>query len=165
MQLSNIPRIDAMPSGTIAIDSTGVIVARAPDVINIQNYAYKAEVASIAAGATATDVVNVEADADFIWCKTTMAAYIANASVTHSSRVVPLVKVQIRETGAGREFFRDPLPMDTFAGTGDSPAILPIAQKLIKSSTLQFAFENFNASATYVNLFLVLQGYKVYTNA
>ena len=123
---------------------------------------YHALVSSIASGASASTSFNIRAHADFEIHKISYMTDIAGAVQTESSRVLPLVTVQITDTGAGKEFFDDPVPIPAICGTGPWPHYLPGPRRVAAKSTLQFTFYNYSAATTYANLYLLLDGVEVY---
>lgn len=124
------------------------------------NYAYEFEVASIASGATARDQINIDSDSNFHWMKGSCFGAVASAGQTDSSRVIPLINIQLTDTGSGRQLFSNPVPISTFFGTGEIPMILPLTQMFKPNSTIICEFENFDAAQTYTDVRLLLIGFK-----
>ena len=125
-------------------------------------FVYEAEVVAIPiAGGVATDTIQIQADADFIWQKATYQADIAGAAVTDATRVIPNVLVQITDTGSNRQLFFNPLPIPNIFGTGRVPFILPNPRLFIKTSTIQIDFTSFEAAIT-PTIRLSFIGYKFY---
>lgn len=125
------------------------------------NYVYEAESLALASGGISQDTINIEADADFVWTKGTFQADIAAATQTDSTRVIPNVTVQIKDTGSARTFFNAPIPIQSVFGTGEIPFILPVSQRMRLNTTFVVDFVNFDIAATY-NIRLAFIGYKVY---
>lgn len=130
--------------------------------IERHNYAYEFNIASIASGGDAQDSLNIDTDSRFNWIKSAFFVDIAGAAQTYSSRVQPLVTVQLTDTGSGRQFFSDAVPIPTYFGSGEIPMILPLRQMFKPNATLKADFNNYSAATTYANLRLVLIGYKEY---
>ena len=124
-------------------------------------YTYEAGVDAIAVGASANDVINIEADADFILQKLTFYADIAGAAQTSGTRIVPNVTVQITDTGSGRQLMSNPIPIPAIFGSGELPFILPNPRLFRKNSTIQIAFTSFEAAIT-PDVLLCFIGYKIY---
>ena len=133
------------------------------DVQNVRRdfYIYEAEALALAAGASANDIVAIEADSDFIMQKLTYQADIAAASYTDSTRPIPLVTIQLIDSGSGRQLMQNPIPVSSFMGNGELPFILPNPRKFLRNSTIQVAFTNFDAATAY-NIRLAFIGYKIY---
>ena len=127
-------------------------------------YIYEAEALAIAPAGTANDVINIEADSDFILQKMTYEADIAAAAYTFTTNPIPLITIQITDTGSGRQLMQQPVPVNSFMGDGKLPFYLPNPRKFLRNSTIQIAFVNFDAAVTY-NLRLAFIGYKIYGTA
>ena len=124
-------------------------------------YTYEAAVNAIAVGANANDIINIEADADFILQKLTFWADIAGAAQTAATRVLPNVSVQITDTGSGRQLMSNPIPIPAIFGSGELPFILPNPRLFRRNSTIQIAFTSFEAAIT-PDILLCFIGYKIY---
>lgn len=127
-------------------------------------YIYEAEALGIAPAGTANDVINIEADSDFILQKLTYETDIAAAAYTFTTNPIPLITIQITDTGSGRQLMQQPIPVNSFIGDGKLPFYLPNPRKFLRNSTIQIAFVNFDAAITY-NLRLAFIGYKIYGTA
>lgn len=127
-------------------------------------YIYEAEAIGLASGASTNDVVNIEADSNFILQKLAYQADIAAAAFVAETRPIPNVTLQIIDTGSGRQLMQNPIPIPSFFGTGELPFILPNPRLFMRNSTIQVAFTNFDATVTY-NIRLAFIGYKVYGTA
>lgn len=125
-------------------------------------YTYEAQALALAAAGNANDEINIEADSDFIMQKLSYQADIAAAAFTDSTRPIPNVTIQIIDTGSGRQLMQNPIPIPSLFGTGELPFILPNPRKFLRNSTIQVAFNNFDAAVAY-NVRLAFIGYKIYT--
>jgi len=124
-------------------------------------YIYQEDFAAVAPNNSATGSIQIQADSDFILQKLTYFADIAAAAQTADSRVVPLMTLQIIDTGSGRNLIETPAPIPSFFGTGELPFILPTPRVFFARSTITLNVANFDAAATY-NLKLSFIGYKAY---
>lgn len=124
-------------------------------------FIYQEDFSSLANGASATGSINIQADSDFVVQKLTFLADIAAAVQTDSSRVVPLITIQITDTGSGRNLMESPAPISNVFGTGEIPFILPQPKLLLARSTVAISVANFSASTTY-NLRISFIGHKVF---
>jgi hypothetical protein len=125
-------------------------------------YAYEVLFASIAPGVTAVGQIPIENDADFKCLAGTFDASIANAAYTDSTRPIPLCNVQIRNTGTGRAFFNQAVPVSAVFGTGQRPFLWPVPKLMKMRSLFEFTVTNTSVATTYTNLHLVLVGIKQY---
>jgi hypothetical protein len=128
---------------------------------NTDWYVYRAFVDSIAAAGSATSSINIRAHADFVLHKISFFADIAGAVQTDSSRVLPLVTLQLTDTGSGKQFFSDTIPVPALMGSGQLPHILPGPRRIAANSTIQFNWYNYSAATTY-DIYAVLEGVEVY---
>ena len=124
-------------------------------------FVYEAETVAIATGANATDTIQIQADADFIWQKAAFESDIAGAAQTANTAVVPNVLIQITDTGSNRQLFFNPIPIVNVFGRGILPFILPNPRLFIKTSTIQIDFTSFEAAIT-PTVRLSFIGYKFY---
>lgn len=130
-------------------------------------YTYEAEVRSLAAGASANDIINIEADSNFIMQKLTTFSTIGafpGGVTTEATRDIPQVTIQLNDTGSGRNLNSNPVPIDNIFGTGQRPFILPNPRVFLRNSTIQVSFTNFSAATIY-NIILTFIGYKLYVTA
>jgi len=125
-------------------------------------YVYTLSLANIIAGAVETDVVNIENDSQFVWTKTSYFVDIAGAVQTDSSRVIPLINVQITDSGSARQFFDEPQAINSIAGQGNIPFILPSPFVFNNNANINASFSNFSAATDYANLKISLHGFRVY---
>jgi len=124
-------------------------------------YVYTVLFAALLAGTAQTEIIQIQADADFKWIKGTYQADIADAAFVESTQPVPNVTVQITDTGTGKALFQTPIPIPTIFGRGTLPFILPIARIFSARSAMQFQANNYDAAVDY-NIYLQLIGMKVW---
>ncbi len=125
-------------------------------------FAYTLAFAALGAGAASQGAIQIQADSDFELSKFTMFADIAAADETEATRVLPLVTIQITDTGTGRSLFSSPLPIPAIMGDGRIPFILPVPKIFSANASVAVQVANFNAATTY-NLRLLLIGAKIFT--
>ena len=112
---------------------------------------------------TATQFINLDADSDFYCVALSYAASIADAVLTESTNVLPLVRVQITDTSTGKALMNSPLPLYAMMGDGKRPYRLARPRVFLANGTIQLAFTSFVAAATtYSDLQIIFHGYKVY---
>ncbi len=125
-------------------------------------FAYTLAFAGLVAGAASQGAIQIQADSDFELSKFTMFADIAAAAETEATRVLPLVTIQITDTGTGRALFSSPLPIPAIMGDGRIPFILPVPKIFSANASVAIQVANF-AVATDYNLRLLLIGAKIFT--
>lgn len=123
-------------------------------------FVYAINFLSFAPGAT-NGSIQIQADADFELQKLSMFADIAQAVQTASTRVLPLVTLQMTDTGTGRQVFNTEIPIPAVMGDGQIPFILPTTKIFSANASIQFAVTNFSAATTY-DLRILLIGSKVF---
>ncbi len=112
-------------------------------------YVYNVFFDALAPGDVGTQVVAVEADANFILVKLAGFASIADAGQTYETRIVPLATLQITDTGSGRQLLNGETAWSNIVGWGEIPYILPIRRKFKANSTIRVQATNFDAADTY----------------
>lgn len=136
----------------------------APQKGNTDYFAYPAVLASLAPADPATPVnINISADSDFYWNATTYQVAIAAAAFLDGTRPIPNITVQIQDNGSNRNLFQLPVPIETVAGRGEFPYRLVHPRLFTRSTSITVTFDNYDAAATYTNIYFVLHGFKVYT--
>jgi hypothetical protein len=124
-------------------------------------FVYATPSIAIAALAPASISIQVQADSDFELQKLTFFADIALAAQTESTRVLPLVSMQITDTGSGRAIFSQPLAIPSVCGDGRIPFILTTPKLFVANASIQIDFVNFSAATAY-NLRVDLIGAKLF---
>lgn len=123
-------------------------------------YIYVADFGTLAASASASLALSVEADSTFVWTK---ASYYADANPiaaqTDSSRVIPNVLVSITDSGSGRNLQNKPVPLNCYGGHDGLPLVLPVAREFKASSSINVSITNVS-TVVFNNLKFCLIGYK-----
>lgn len=124
-------------------------------------YVYESNIPALASGASATDTINIQANSDFVLYQTIYAAFDGNGNVTYGTRQLPLVTVQLTDTGSGQQLFSDNIPITNVFGTAQRPYVLPSPRRFRANTTLSISYNNFSLGTTY-NLFLAFAGKKIF---
>jgi len=124
-------------------------------------FVYQENFDNLTNGTSQQGNINIQANSDFVLQKLTMFADISGGSQTYSSRVIPLVNVQITDTGSGNQLFESSIPAFNLFGTGELPFILPTPKLFSARSTIAIAVSNFSSSTDY-NIKFSLIGHKLY---
>ena len=130
-----------------------------PNISGRDFIVYSTTILTLAAAGLATSNIQIEADASFYCTKLTYFASIAGAAITDSSRVIPLITLQMNDQGSGRNLFNQALALNCVAGDGSNPFILPLERPFKANSTIVLNFANFSAATTY-RLDFALVGFK-----
>ncbi len=120
-----------------------------------------AVILSVAAPA-ASQQIQIDSDADFFWIATSYQADIAGATLTDATNVIPLVTLQIADTGSGKYMSNAPIPLSTFAGDGRLPYRLIAPRSFAANSVIQLNWANYVTGGTVQSVRIVLHGYKRY---
>jgi len=126
-------------------------------------YCYTLSTASLSAQTTSSNTVNIENDSQFIWTKTSYFVDEAGAPQNENTRIIPLVNIQITDSGSARQFFDEPQPINSIAGQGNIPFILPAPFIFRNNSNINASFNNYSAATTYDNITVTLHGFRIYT--
>lgn len=124
-------------------------------------FVYAVSFASLASGGSANGAIQIQADSDFELQKLSFFADEALAAQEQATRVLPLVTLQMTDTGTGRQIFSTDVPIPAIMGDGQIPFILPTTKMFSANSSVSIAVSNYSAATTY-NLRLLLIGSKVF---
>jgi len=124
-------------------------------------FVYTADFANLAFGTTITDLIQIQADADFKIMAATFQANNNGAVLTDSTRPVPNVSVLLTDTGNGRNLMDQAIPIPCLFGTGELPFIWPVPKLMSARSTLQVQASSFEAAQAW-DLTLHFIGVKLY---
>lgn len=130
-----------------------------------QNYAddffvYTVPFGNLAASANAVVSIQIQADSDFLWLKSSYYGILHGAADPQpDSTIIPML-LQITDTGSGRQLFSAPTPWEDIAGFKGLPYVLPIPRIFLANSSVQFTLTNMDGASEYDNLFFTMQGAK-----
>jgi len=124
-------------------------------------FVYQQNFLALAPAGQATGNINIQADSDFELNKLTVFADISAAAQTNNTRVIPLVNIQITDTGSGRNLLEPDVPVPNLFGQGDLAFILTSPKIFSAKSTVTLTVTNFDAAVTY-NLRFSLIGTKIF---
>lgn len=140
-----------------------VLAANEPDRFVKRFASYSLGPVDVAVGADEDASFTVDTNSVFVWTKTTFSADLAGAAQTDADRVIPLIDVQITDSGAERSLFKEPMRIDAFSGSGQIPFILPVPYLFAKNSEISATLTNFAAAGNdYENVMINFIGYRVY---
>lgn len=151
-----MPRNQALTRGPTPMQPGSPEVQYAEDF-----YIYEVDFADLDAGENLNGNIQIQADSDFKWERAVLFADIAGAVQTSNTRVVPLVTVQVVDSGSGRQLFQSPVAVASVFGFGVLPFILPIPRIFMARSNIAISVANFSAATTY-ELRLSFIGTKIY---
>ncbi len=124
-------------------------------------FVYNTNHSAIAPNTTSSQVININADADFRVEKLTFFADIGAAGQTESGIVIPLVSVMIVDSGSGRQLMNGAIPVPALFGNGRIPFVMKEPKIFAARTSVNVTVSNFDASNTY-NLKLAFIGTKLF---
>ena len=116
---------------------------------------------TVAALASISSNINFEAESDFYILKISGFADIAAAAQNYDTRVVPLITLEITDSGSNRNLVDAGTAWSNIVGWGEIPYILPLPRKMRGNSNLRINATSFDAVNAY-NLRLSFSGIKDY---
>lgn len=116
--------------------------------------------AALAAAATTSTQIQIDAGTDFYWIASSYQADLAGAALTDSGNIIPLLTVLINDTGTSRNLMNSALSLPTIAGDGKRPYRLVRPRLFRANSVINFTWVNYSAGTTYTNIYFVLHGYR-----
>lgn len=119
---------------------------------------------SIAPGATAQNQIQIQADSSFEWMSSTYYAFDVTAPAqTANTRIIPPLRVQIIDSGSGRQLLDEPISVNNLFGSGNLAYILPQYRSFKPRSSIIIQVTSFEpgGGVTY-GLELCLHGRKLF---
>lgn len=143
--------------------------ATVPPVANPENYQFRDDFfvygvtfASLAAGLSQTQNIQIQSDSYFRWTHASMETDLAGVTFTESAAPVPLCALQITDSGSGRQLFNTPIPLSAIFGNGQLPFVLPVERVFKPNSNISLQLTSFAVAQTYT-VRLALIGAKIFT--
>lgn len=134
-----------------------------PKAGNEDYFWYGARVTGLSSVAVnGTSIINIDADADFYCVGFSYQADVAVAALTEATNVIPLVTLQITDTGSGKAMMNTPLPLASIAGDGKRIYRLVRPRVFQSNATVQLAWASYVAAGTTYAITFVMHGFKVY---
>jgi hypothetical protein len=109
--------------------------------------------------------LQIENDSDFFWIASSYQANLAGATLTEDSNIIPLISLEMQDTGSGRYFQNAPVPLTAIAGDGKRPYRLIRPRRFGANTTINMKWTNNVVGATVYTFAFVLHGYKIYRTA
>jgi hypothetical protein len=120
-------------------------------------YAYVLTFSSLAAGGSATQTLNITANADFIFTMLHHRANVAAAAQTVSSKTAPLARVLITDSGTNEQFTNSAIDLENYSTNGNIVNELPYPRIVSGRSTLTVQLTSYEATNT-LNIDLSFEG-------
>ena len=123
----------------------------------ITPYAYTITFSSLAPAATASGIINIAANADFVATMFHHRANVAAAAQTVSNKTAPLIRILVTDSGSNEQFTNAPVDIENYSTNGNIINDLPYPRIVSGRSTLTIQVTNYDAAATY-NLDVSVEG-------
>jgi len=120
-------------------------------------YGYNVTFSSLAAGASATQTINIAANADFIITSLNHRANVAAAAQTVSSKTAPLARVLITDSGSNEQFTNSAVDLENYSTNGNVINAYYYPRIVSGRSTLTVQLTSYEASNT-LNVDIFFEG-------
>jgi hypothetical protein len=115
---------------------------------------------------TGTSIINIDADSDFYCVALSYQAVVLTGALggilTEATNVIPVVTIQITDTGSGKSLMNTPIPIGAIMGDGKRPYRLIRPRVFQSNATVQLNYTAYVVAGTIYQITTVLHGYKVY---
>lgn len=111
-------------------------------------YGYNLTFTGLAAGASATQTLNIAANADFIALVVHHRANVAAAGQNVSTKTAPLCRILVTDSGSNEQFTNSAVDLENFSTNGNIINTLPYPRIISGRSTLTVTLTSFEASQT-----------------
>lgn len=120
-------------------------------------YAYNVTFSSLAAGASATQTVNISANADFIITGLHHRANVAAAGQNVSTKTAPLARILVTDSGSNEQFTNSAVDLENYSTNGNIINKFDYPRIISGRSTLTVQLTSYEASQT-LNLDILFEG-------
>lgn len=114
----------------------------------ITPYGYNLTFSSLAAAGSATQVINIAANADFILTGLHHRANVAAANQNVSTKTAPLARILITDSGSNEQFTNSAVDLESYSTNGNIINKLDYPRIISGRSTLTIQLTSYEASAT-----------------
>lgn len=123
----------------------------------ITPYAYTVTFSALLAGATASQVINIAANADFMALMFHHRANVAATAQTVSNKTAPLVRILVTDSGSNEQFTSAAVDIENYSTNGNIVNDLPYPRIVSGRSTLTVQLTSYEASQT-LNIDVSIEG-------
>ena len=120
-------------------------------------YAYNVTFSSLTAGSSATQTVNISANADFIVTGLHHRANVAAAGQNVSTKVAPLARILVTDSGSNEQFTNSAVDLENYSTNGNIINKFDYPRIVSGRSTLTVQLTSYEASQT-LNVDIVFEG-------
>ena len=115
----------------------------------ITPYTYVLTFSALAAAASATQTLNIAANADFVLTNVHYHANIANAAQTVGNKTIALCRMLITDSGSNEQFSNAACDLENYATNAWMQYALEYPRIVSGRSTLTIQLTNYDAASTY----------------
>jgi len=123
----------------------------------ITPYGYNLTFSSLAAGGSATQTINIAANADFIITGLHHRANVAAANQNVSTKTAPLARILITDSGSNEQFTNSAVDLENYSTNGNIINKLDYPRIVSGRSTLTVQLTSYEASST-LNIDVFFEG-------
>lgn len=120
-------------------------------------YGYNLTFSALASGGTASQTINIAANADFIITGLHHRANVAAAGQNASTKVAPLARILITDSGSNEQFMNSAVDLENYSSNDQFMINLDYPRIVSGRSTLTVQLTNYDAAQTY-NIDLFFRG-------
>lgn len=120
-------------------------------------YGYNLTFSALASGGTASQTINIAANADFIITGIHHRANVAAAGQNASTKVAPLARILITDSGSNEQFMNSAVDLENYSSNDQFMINLDYPRIVSGRSTLTVQLTNYDAAQTY-NIDLFFRG-------
>jgi len=115
----------------------------------ITPYAYTVTFSALAPAATANQIINIAANADFIVTEFHSRSNVAGAAQTISNMTAPQVRMLVTDSGSNEQFTQAAVDIISYTTVGNYANELPYPRIVSGRSTLTIQLSNYSSTETY----------------
>ncbi|MGH7144775.1 MAG: hypothetical protein ACREJ2_11705 [Planctomycetota bacterium] len=123
--------------------------------------------ANLAPAGVSQPTLQIDSGTDFYLIALSVQAQVnAAGGLEESTNLIPLVTMQMNDSGSQRNLFSAALPLMAIAGDGKRPYRLTRPRLFRANSSIAFTFTSLepNAGTTYSHVFVLLHGYRKFAS-
>lgn len=125
--------------------------------LQVVPYAYNVTFTALAAAGSATQIVNIAANADFCLLSLSHRANVAAAGQTVSNKTAPLCRLLVTDSGSNEQFTAQAVDLENYSTNDAKENVLAYPRIISGRSTLTVQLTNYDAAQTY-NVDIMFEG-------
>lgn len=134
-------------------------------VLAIQPYEEVVTFSAIAQNATATQTINIQANADFVIASSSSQSFAVASALTTSTAIIPQARVLVTDTGSNQQFSQTAVPLAVMFPPAEVGEDISWCYPRFVSGRSSLQIQVTNLAAAALTCDLVFSGVLVYSNA